>query len=123
MNKPARWNAKRARKAIREGGLDNHLDIASDPEFAKHPEDPLAEPVIVDRFWKNRKHDAIIVSLSRYQGHVLVDVRMHAMDKSGKLVPTPKGLALKITRLPNLVRAIEKAHAKALDLDLIEAVS
>ena len=48
---------------------------------------------------------------------------MHAMDKSGKLVPTPKGLALKITRLPNLVRAIEKAHAKALDLDLIEAVS
>jgi hypothetical protein len=37
MTKLASHSSERARQAISEGGLDNHLDIASDPEFATHP--------------------------------------------------------------------------------------
>jgi len=79
----------------------------------------LAEPVVVDQFWKNRQHDAIVTSLSTYEGKNLVDVRMHAM-KDGRLVPTPKGLAVVVLRLPDLAKAVNKALAKARALGLLD---
>jgi hypothetical protein len=78
----------------------------------------LDEPVIVERFWKNRRHDAIVVSLSTYEGKNIVDVRMHAM-KEGRLLPTPKGVAIVILQLPELAKAINKALAKARELGLL----
>ncbi|MBB4378232.1 PC4/YdbC family ssDNA-binding protein [Bradyrhizobium sp. SBR1B] len=86
--------------------------------MSKRPE--LAEPVVVDQFWANRRHDAIITELSTYQGHNLINVRKHAMNREGKLVPTAKGLALKVTRLPDLAKAINKAVEKALELGLLD---
>ena len=79
----------------------------------------LDEPVIVHQFWKNRKHDAIVVSLSTYEGHNLVDVRQHFMTKEGKLAPTKMGLAMVVLRLPDLAQAITKALAKARELGLL----
>jgi Transcriptional Coactivator p15 (PC4) len=79
----------------------------------------LDEPVIVSQFWKNRRHDAIVISLSTYEGKNLVDLRMHAM-KEGRLVPTPKGLAMVVLRLPDLAKAINKAVARAKELGLID---
>ncbi|SHH38376.1 transcriptional coactivator p15/PC4 family protein [Bradyrhizobium erythrophlei] len=80
----------------------------------------LDEPVVISKFWKNRRHDAVIVSLSTYEGHNLVDLRTHAM-KEGRLVPTPKGLAVVVRRLPELVDALTKALAKARELGLIDS--
>jgi hypothetical protein len=78
----------------------------------------LPEPVEVAKFWKNRRHDAIVVSLSTYEGKNLIDVRMHAM-KEGRLVPTPKGVAIVVLRLPDLAKAINKALKQAKELGLI----
>lgn len=83
----------------------------------------LPEPVIVDRLWANRHHDAVYVTLSTYRDQNLVDIRKHAMDSSGKLVPTTKGIALKITRLPDLVKAVNKALARAIELGLLNSGS
>jgi hypothetical protein len=80
----------------------------------------LDEPVIVHQFWKNRKHDAVIVTLSTYEGRNLVDVRQHFMNKEGKLQPTSKGVAMVILRLPDLAKAVTKALAKAKELGLID---
>jgi len=79
----------------------------------------LDEPLIIFKFWKNRKHDAIIVSLSTFEGKNLVDLRMHAM-KEGRLVPTPKGLAMVVRRLPDLAKAINNALRKAQELGLLD---
>jgi hypothetical protein len=79
----------------------------------------LDEPVVISKFWKNRRHDAIIVSLSTFEGKNLIDLRMHAM-KEGRLVPTPKGLAMVVRRLPELAAAVTKALAKARELNLID---
>jgi hypothetical protein len=76
--------------------------------------------VIVHQFWKNRKHDAVVVSLSTYEGRNLVDVRQHFMTKEGKLAPTQKGLAMVVLRLPDLAKAITKALAKAQELGLLD---
>jgi hypothetical protein len=81
---------------------------------------PLTEPVLVDRFWKNRRKDAIVVSLSCYEGHNLIDVRTHYMSKEGKLLPTAKGIAISILRLPELANSINKALARARALGLID---
>ena len=80
----------------------------------------LDEPVIVDRMWANRQHDAVFVTLQTFRDQNLVDIRKHVMDTNGKLVPTPKGIALKIARLPDLAKAVEKALRKARDLGLLD---
>lgn len=80
----------------------------------------LDEPLVVSRFWKNRRHDAVVVSLSTYEGHNLVDIRIHAMDKAGKLVPTPKGVCMVVLRLPDLAKAVTKALEKARELGIVD---
>jgi Transcriptional Coactivator p15 (PC4) len=79
----------------------------------------LPEPVEIAKFWKNRRHDAIIVSLRSYEGRNFLDVRTHAM-KDGCLVPTPKGVTVAIPRMAELSAAMTKALAKARELGLLD---
>jgi hypothetical protein len=84
-----------------------------------NPRVTLPEPVEIARFWKNRRHDAIVVSLSTFEGRNLVDVRQHFMNAEGKLQPTGKGVAMVVLRLPELAAAVNKALMKARELNLI----
>jgi hypothetical protein len=79
----------------------------------------LDEAVIVSSEWINRQHDALVVSLSTFNDINIVDVRKHSMSH-GKLVPTPKGIAMKVTRLPDLLKAVTKAVKRARELGLID---
>jgi hypothetical protein len=83
----------------------------------------LQEPVIVERLWANRRHDAVYVTLSTFRDQNLVDIRKHAMDASGKLVPTTKGIALNVARLRDLQKAVDRAVRKAVELNLIKSES
>jgi hypothetical protein len=85
---------------------------------ARRPE--LAEPVVVDQWWLNRRHDALVATLQSYKGHNLLDLRKHAMNREGKLVPTGKGITLKVTGLPDLAKAIDKAIPQAQELGLMD---
>jgi hypothetical protein len=84
------------------------------------PRPTLNAPVIISQFWKNRRHDAVVVSLSTFEGRDLVDIRTHAMDRKGCLVPTPKGVSIVVRRLPELAAAVQKALKKARELGLID---
>jgi hypothetical protein len=79
----------------------------------------LPEPVEVDSFWRNRRHEAVVSTLSTYEGRNIFDVRVHTMQ-NGKLVPTKKGVAIVVLRLPELAAAITKALAKAVELGLLD---
>jgi len=79
----------------------------------------LPEP-IEWRLWKNRqRRDAIVVSLSTYEGHNLIGVRMHTTSQDGKMLPTAKGVSMMVARLPELAKAVELALAKARELHLL----
>jgi hypothetical protein len=78
----------------------------------------FVEPVVVSQFWKNRRHDAVVVSLRSFEGRDFLDVRTHAM-KDGKLVPTAKGVTVAIPRIPELAQAVTKALGQARDLGLL----
>jgi hypothetical protein len=81
----------------------------------------LPEAVIISRFWKNRRrNESVRVSLSEYEGHSIIDVRIFATGKDGIDRPTPRGVAMGIRRLPELSRALVKAEAKARELGLIQ---
>jgi hypothetical protein len=79
----------------------------------------LPEPVMVDRFWRDRAGRAIFTRLTTYEGHNLVDIRTFFTGADGTMQPA-KGLSCSVTRLPDLLKALQKAHAKAIELGLID---
>jgi len=80
----------------------------------------LAEP-IEWRLWKNRqRRDAIVVSISTFEGRNLIDVRQYFTNEQGQMRPTAKGIALAIDRLPELAKMMDKALRKAIELKLID---
>jgi hypothetical protein len=81
----------------------------------------LDEPIEIAKFFKNRRKDVIVVSLSTYEGRNLVDVRQHFTNEQGLMRPTSKGVAMVVLRLPELAKAINKALAKAQELGLIDS--
>lgn len=80
----------------------------------------LLEPIVIDRFWRNRRGEAVVTSLRQFESHVLCDLRVCFSNKDGELQPTKKGLAVVVLRLPDLAAAVNKALAKARALGLIE---
>jgi Transcriptional Coactivator p15 (PC4) len=80
----------------------------------------LPEPIEVAKFFKNRRKDVIVVSLSTYEGRNLVDIRQHFTNEAGQNRPTSKGVAMVVLRLPDLAKAINKALAKAQELGLVD---
>jgi transcriptional coactivator p15 (PC4) len=81
----------------------------------------LPEPVVISKFWKNRRrNESVRVSLSEYEGHSIIDVRVFATGTDGIDRPTPRGVAMGVRRLPELSRALVRAEAKARELGLIE---
>jgi hypothetical protein len=80
----------------------------------------LPEPLKVDSFWRNRRHEAVVSTLSTFEGHNIFDLRIHEMQQ-GKLVPTRKGVAVVVLRLPDLHKAITKAMREARKLGLLQS--
>ncbi len=82
----------------------------------------LAEPVEIAKFWKNRRrNESVHVTLSEYEGHPLINVRVYTTGTDGIDRPTTKGVAMGIRRLPELAAALAKAEAKAQELGLLDA--
>lgn len=85
---------------------------------AKPP--PLAEPIEIAKLWKNRQRQiAIVVSLSSYEGHNLINIREYFTDRAGCMRPSTKGLSAVVRRLPELSKALSRALQKARELNLL----
>jgi hypothetical protein len=66
----------------------------------------------------SREH--VVVSLSKFRGHRLVDVRVHgSYDDCAERRPTKKGIAIKVERLRDLIDALQGAERKAIELGLL----
>jgi len=99
------------------------MDIAIDPEFSANAIDPLAEPIVIFQMWKGRQRtECIRLTLSSYKGKPTCDLRVFFTTKTGHMQASKKGVTVSIAKLPELRKALEKAEARALDLNLIEAV-
>jgi Transcriptional Coactivator p15 (PC4) len=120
------WKTNSDRQRIRRQGSET---IRSGAEYSAPPcaratgtrrkAPPLAEPVIIDKWWRNRAGDAVYVRLSSFEGHNLIDVRSWRADREGISQPG-KGIALSVKHLPRLYAAIGKAMAEARARGLID---
>lgn len=80
----------------------------------------LPEPVEIAKFWKNRgRNESVHVTLSEYEGHTLINVRVYSTGTDGIDRPTPKGIAMSIRKLAELADGINKALTKARELRLL----
>jgi hypothetical protein len=81
---------------------------------------PIAEPVQIAKFWKNRRrNESVHVTLSQYEGRSLINIRVYSTGTDGIDRPTTKGIAMAVDKLSTLAQALVKAEAKAMDLGLI----
>jgi hypothetical protein len=78
----------------------------------------LSKPLNIDRWWRNRRGETILLRLSTYEGHNLIDLRTWFTDTGGTLQPG-KGFCCSIKHLPRIAAAFAKAAAKARELGLI----
>jgi Transcriptional Coactivator p15 (PC4) len=109
---------------MRKGDPSNRLDICSDPQFATRLDNPLAEPLVIFQLWKGRqRNECIRLTISRYNGKPIGDLRVFFTTKTGHMQASKKGIAFAIAKLPELRKALQSAEAKAIELNLIEAVS
>jgi len=67
------------------------------------------EPILIEEFQKNKTED-FRLSLSEYQGHMLLDFRIYYKDKEGESKPTKKGVTVNVKLFPELKQAIIKAE-------------
>jgi len=71
-------------------------------------------PIEVAKFFKTRwRNESVHVSLSLYEGHYLINVRVYRTGTDGIDRPMTKGLSLSIGKLQELSRALVKAEAEA----------
>jgi hypothetical protein len=82
---------------------------------------PTLDEPIEWRLWKNRqRRDAIVISLSTYEGRNLIGVRLHTMGADGKMRPTAKGISMDVARLDELHTMVTRAARRARALGLID---
>jgi len=125
------WKAAEDRRRIREHGAEtvNGLTIGSSARLSnaeagrelktrrKAPQ--LTEPIIIDRWWKSRAHDAVYIRLAPFKEHSLVDIRVWVTSPADGITRPGKGFSCTIKHLPRLVDALTKTLSKARVLGLI----
>jgi hypothetical protein len=95
----------------------------SESSSNKSPRIDLAtRPITRAKFWRNRRGEAVHVRLGEYKGCALVDLRIYKSDVMGIARPTRKGIAIKLSKLPELKAAIDKAYIEANRLLLEQSV-
>lgn len=110
--------AHRDRLAAVSAHVGTMLMAPSAPTAAKVS---LPEPIMIAKFWKNRaRNQSVHVTLSEYEGHCLINVRIYSTGTDGIDRPTPKGVSMSVRKLPEIADALARALAIAKELGLIE---
>ncbi len=71
---------------------------------------------------EKNKIEELRVALKEYKGHDYVDVRTYVepyADEGQGRVPTKKGVALALTKLPELIAALQQAESEAREAGLL----
>jgi hypothetical protein len=71
--------------------------------------------------WILSRHERVRVSIERYKGAWLINVRKWFAAESGELRPSRHGIALGVKNLPRLAAALTEAAAAARRRELIAA--
>lgn len=98
---------------------ENGKNTLADSVGALRGSSGLAFPCIVAEWQKNAR-ETVRISISEYQRRPIIDCRVWYRTKDGELKPSPKGLTLALTHLPELSLGIDKALEIARRAGIVE---
>ena len=68
---------------------------------------------------EKKDDERIVIGFREFKGHQYVDIRTEFRDKEGKWLPTKKGVTVGFETFEDLATLIQKAVAKAKELELL----
>ena len=68
----------------------------------------MTERVVI----KKNRNESIVVSQTDYKGFDLVDIRTFFTDASDELMPTKKGITIRLEKVDELIAALTKISQK-----------
>ena len=81
------------------------------------------EATIIARVRKNASEE-VLIRLEDYYGRPCLDVRVFAdYGDRGEMLPTKKGLAFSVERLPAIIEALEQARTEAVHRGVLDEIS
>ncbi len=67
---------------------------------------------------KNAREE-LRVTLMEYKGHKLCTLRIFYLASDGKMRPGKDGVAIKVDKIDDLAKALEKAHRRAVEIGML----
>jgi hypothetical protein len=75
---------------------------------------------VISQVTKNAR-ETVLLSLSEYKGHRLIDIRVHVPgDQEGDWVPTRKGVSLAVGLYPEFKKAMAQMEAALIQQGLLD---
>lgn len=103
-----------ANGGVSDTDLLGKRDRAEDSPKTARPQLPVTVAII------EKGNDQVRITLDRYMDAPTIDVRIFSPFTMAQVpMPTKRGVTLAIGRLPELVRALQGAEARAMELGLI----
>lgn len=116
------WSKSNARARMRARGTESMSGGRSLPAGqTANPTQPSRATAVaqtqctlaeIDKFWRDRSGRAIVVRITEYNGHQLLDIRTFFTANDGTMRPD-KGVTCPVRLLPQLARSIDKAITEA----------
>jgi hypothetical protein len=78
----------------------------------------MTEPQLIAELQKN-KRETLRLTLEKFQGPDLLNMRCWAENSDGSQIPTKSGLSIRVAMLAEFRRAIERAEQEARALGLL----
>ncbi|RME87861.1 MAG: transcriptional regulator [Candidatus Hydrogenedentota bacterium] len=66
------------------------------------------DPILLHEFQKNSK-EIVRVEISEYRGKKLLNIRTWFLNDEGQYLPSKKGIAVSVEKIPELIDALKKA--------------
>jgi hypothetical protein len=66
--------------------------------------------------WPKNARENVHATLGEYQGHQLASIRIYIVDEDDELVPTKKGISVRVEDLPKLKQSVDALMA-AVDVE------
>ena len=76
--------------------------------FIERKKENMSDRIII----KKNRNESIVVSQTEYKGFDLVDIRTFFMDASDELMPTKKGITVRLEKVDELIAALTKISQK-----------
>lgn len=88
------------------------------PLKSSTPKAAVAFPILVAK-WPRNEREVLRIMLSKFKGHISIDVRIWFRTERSELQPSRRGVSLRLTEVSDIRAGLRKAEKIAEELALV----